>query len=121
MRQALETELLRKVQLAAPEYGFRLFRNNIGALKDSTGRVIKYGLCNPGGADLIGWVPTIITPAMVGTTVARFSAIEIKSPTGHVTQEQRQFLSVVHQAGGVASEVYTLEQAGLLLGDAKCI
>lgn len=119
MRRHEETDLLRKVQLLAPEYGFRLFRNNVGALKDAAGRVIRYGVCNPGGADLIGWVPVVITQVHVGQTIARFAAVEIKAPGGKVTAEQRQFLSVVHQAGGVASEVYTIHEAGLLFGASK--
>lgn len=32
----------------------RLFRNNTGAWKDPSGRIVKYGLCK-GSSDLIGW------------------------------------------------------------------
>ena len=42
----------------------RLWRNNTGALKDATGRLVRYGLC-PGSSDLIGLRTRIITEAEV--------------------------------------------------------
>jgi hypothetical protein len=36
-------------------------------------------------ADLIGWRSITITPDMVGTTVAIFASIEVKTPTGRVS------------------------------------
>ena len=53
-RRALETQLLRKVLLMAPEHGFRLSRNNTGQYRTDQGHVIRYGCFNPGGADMLG-------------------------------------------------------------------
>jgi hypothetical protein len=114
MKNRLETELLRKILILAPEHGFRLFRNNIGAYRSEAGHYIKYGLCNPGGSDLIGWKPRLITAEDAGKTMAIFTAVEVKAPGGRVTVEQRQFLAVVEKSGGIASEVYSLGEADML-------
>jgi hypothetical protein len=74
------------VRLAAPGVGMRLFRNNVGVLKDERGVPVRYGLANDSAAlnrrlkssDLVGWRRLPITPAMVGGTVAQFVALECK-------------------------------------------
>jgi hypothetical protein len=67
-----------------------------------TGRPVQYGVCNPGGSDLIGWTPVCITPDMVGKTVAVFTAVEVKTPTGKPTEHQLNFITQVLRAGGFA-------------------
>ena len=37
---------------------------------------------------------------MVGTTIAQFTAIEVKSKKGSVRPEQQHFINVVNDAGG---------------------
>ena len=78
----------------------RLWRNNTGALKDATGRLVRYGLC-PGSSDLIGLRQVTITPDMVGQQLAVFVAIEVKD-RGRATEQQQAFISLVQQAGGLA-------------------
>lgn len=95
-----EAQILQQCRLKASECGARVFRNNSGSLKDSTGRWVQFGLC-VGSSDLIGWVPVTITQDMVGKTFARFLAIECKTSTGRLTSEQRQFLDLVEQHGGI--------------------
>jgi len=76
------------VRLEASQKGVKLFRNNVGALKDSTGRVVRYGLANDSAhvnkviksGDLIGWRPVVIEPRHVGFRVALFTSREIKAP-----------------------------------------
>lgn len=96
-----ETSILQRVQLDASRRGYRLFRNNVGQLLDARGVPVRYGLC-PGSSDLIGWRELVITPDMVGHTVAQFCAVEVKTATGKPTPQQMQFLESVAQAGGVA-------------------
>ena len=93
---------------------FRLFRNNAGALPDGRGGWVRYGLAT-GSSDLIGWRSVTITPEMVGATIAQFVALEVKTPTGRPTNEQRAFLAAVHRAGGVAAIVRSPEAANEVL------
>lgn len=72
--------------MLAPYVGLHLFRNNRGAFKDDTGRVVRYGLANDSkqlnkvvkSGDLIGWQLMRITPDMVGKTVPIFASVECK-------------------------------------------
>lgn len=76
------------VRLEAPERDVMLFRNNVGALRDDRGRVVRYGLANDSAAlnkecksgDLIGWRRVTITPSMVGCVIAQFVSRECKRP-----------------------------------------
>lgn len=114
-----ETAALQAIRLALGLIpGLTLWRNNCGALRDHTGRLVRYGLANPGGADLIGYRTVTITPDMVGKQVAVFTALEVKAPGGthRVTQEQRHFLDTVEAAGGIAGVARSPDQALLALG-----
>jgi hypothetical protein len=74
------------VRLEAPRFGVLLTRNNVGALQDDTGRVVRYGLFNESKAqndvlkapDLVGIRRVTITPAMVGSVIGQFTAREVK-------------------------------------------
>ncbi len=90
------------IMLALSNAGIMIFRNNVGALSDKHGRIVRYGVGNPGGSDLIGATPVKITQEMVGTTVAVFTAIEVKTPTGRTTEAQDRFLAAVRKRGGRA-------------------
>lgn len=97
-----ESQILAKVRLKASKLHYTLWRNNIGAYMDAKGHWIKYGVCNPGGSDLIGYREITITPDMVGKKIAQFCAIEVKTPNGKIKKEQALFLSAINLAGGVA-------------------
>lgn len=64
-------------------------------------RRIRFGLC-PGSSDLIGIQSVVITPAMVGRTVGVFLAAECKAGTGRASADQRAFLDMVRDRGGIA-------------------
>ena len=91
----------------------RLWRNNTGALKDQAGRLVRYGLC-PGSSDLIGLRQVVVTPDMVGQTLAVFTAIEVKD-RGRLTPEQQAFLTMVTQAGGLAGVARSPDDARSIL------
>lgn len=77
------------VRLLAAENDAKLWRNNVGVLTNEDGRPVRYGLANDSPAlnkrlksgDLIGWRRRLITPDMVGTTIAQFASRECK-PAG---------------------------------------
>lgn len=94
----------------------RLFRNNVGRLRDRFGNFIQYGVCNPGGSDLIGWRSVVVTPDMVGTRIARFMAIEVKGPRGAPSDHQQAFLDAVDRAGGLAMVARSVEDVAGAVG-----
>jgi hypothetical protein len=93
-------EVTDPVMLGASALGCRLARNNSGVAFHKDGSVVRYGVF-PGGSDMLGWSPLLITPGHVGTTVAVFTAIEAKTRTVSLTPEQRHFLDIVNRAGGI--------------------
>lgn len=98
-----ETDLQQRIRLALGlRSDLRLFRNQVGQLPDPrTGRPVQFGLAR-GSADLIGWRTVVVTPEMVGTKLAVFTSIEVKTPTGRLTPAQQAWLGVVRAAGGIA-------------------
>jgi hypothetical protein len=111
---ASEQTIQQHIRLACSTGNCRLFRNNTGTLKDANGRPVQFGLCK-GSADLIGWTTRTITPEMVGTQVAVFTSIEVKTATGRLRPEQRQWLDAVQAAGGVAGVARSVADAQQLL------
>jgi hypothetical protein len=100
------------VRLEAARKGVRLFRNNVGALIDSRGVPVRYGLANESkqvnevmkSADLIGWRPVVIG----GQCVAQFVSRECKKVGWHYTgdaheQAQLAWAQLVTAAGGDAA------------------
>lgn len=110
MKPQSEAAIQQEIRLAAGPAGSTLFRNNSGAYKDDSGRMVRYGVASPGGADLIGWTPVQITQDMVGRTVAIFTAVEVKKPGGRVTPAQQQFIDAVTRAGGFAGIAHSVEE-----------
>lgn len=107
---ASEQQIQQAIRLKLSKGRTRLFRNNSGALRDERGQLVRYGLCS-GSADLIGFQQVTITPDMVGQSLAVFTAIEVKSPTGRPTAEQEAFLAMVTHFGGRAGIARSIEEA----------
>ena len=94
--------------------GLRLFNNPVGeawmgkTVSQANGQIVlryprrvKFGLV-PGSSDLIGFRTVVVTPDMVGKPIAQFVAIETKGPAGRATKDQKNFLRVVDESGGIA-------------------
>lgn len=64
-----------------------------------------------GSGDLIGWRTVEVTPDMVGQKLAVFVSLEAKEGTGEMRRHQRQWRDQVIEAGGVAAEVRSVEDA----------
>jgi hypothetical protein len=91
-------------------HGARLWRNNTGAIKDQTGRLVRFGLCK-GSSDIIGITPVTITADMIGKRIGAFTAIEVKTPKGKPTDEQINFIQRVKDLGGFAGVARSVEEA----------
>ncbi len=93
-----ESAVLQRVRLGAADVGVLTWRNNVGALMDAEGRMVRFGLCNDTAAlnkkikshDLIGIKPVLITHAMVGTTIGQFWSREVKEGGWHYTGTDRE-------------------------------
>lgn len=109
-----EANIQRQIMLAAGAKDYTLWRNNTGqawqgqvtrlpngSILIDNPRPVQFGL-SKGSSDLIGIKRVTVTQDMVGQQVAVFSALEVKTPRGNPTEEQRQFLNFVAGAGGIA-------------------
>ena len=99
-----EQDIQNLIRLALSERGILNFRNNVGCLKDATGRMVRYGLY-PGSSDIIGIMPD-----------GRFLAIEVKKPGKKPTPEQLNFIEAIRRHGGIAGVVHGVEDLAGLLG-----
>ena len=111
-----EAAVQQQVQLRAASRGARLWRNNVGACEDTTGRMIRYGLANQTAqinkvfksSDLIGITPVVINPLHVGQTMGVFTAVECKAPgwkyrdSDERAVAQLAFINFVVSRGGIA-------------------
>ncbi len=101
----LESDVMHAIRVAlAGQHGVVLWRNNTGAIKDSRGIPVRYGLCE-GSADLVGIVRTGYGPG-------RFFAFEVKRDQHEEpTKEQYAWGAVVNDAGGYWGWGWTIAQA----------
>lgn len=113
-----ETNILRRIRIAASKLGARLFRNNVGVAIYPDGRRVRYGLA-PGSSDLIGWTPITVTPEHVGQTLAVFTAVEVKGPRGQVAAKQQNFVGQVNAAGGLGIIAYSAEDVEAAVGSTR--
>ena len=88
-----------RLELGKSPYGV-WWRNNCGFDAE---RKIRYGVGNPGGADLIGLYFGI------------FVAVEIKTERGRLTPEQKMWGELVEKKGGIYAVVRSVEDARALL------
>lgn len=115
------TVFVKKIHLYASQF-CTLFRVNTGTgwvgdevIKLANGDVLiknarpfKAGL-HVGGGDLFGWKSEIVTPEwyakMAGKKVAVVVNLECKYGTGRLMPDQRNFITQINDAGGIAGEV----------------
>jgi hypothetical protein len=113
---ASEAAVQAQVRLEAARKGLKLWRNNVGVLRDERNVPVRYGLANDSkllnqtvkSGDLIGWRPVIITPAHVGSLIAQFVSRECKRPDWKYSGDdheraQLRWVEVVTADGGDAA------------------
>jgi hypothetical protein len=59
------------------------------------------------GGDRVGWTDVIITPEMVGKTIAVFTSLEIKGPGDVLDAGQKKWHNLVLEHGGISEIWYT--------------
>lgn len=84
-----------------------LHRNNVGMARMPNGAPIKFGVGNPGGADL------------VGVFRGRALYVEIKTPTGRQSPEQKAFQSLVERHGAIYRILRSVEEAQSFLQELR--
>ncbi len=125
-----ESNIIKLIQLKFSKLKWRLFRNQTGTgwqgkaqrigKRDfyelqpgdvivRAARYITFGL-TVGSHDMIGWRPLLITQEMVGTTIAQFTSMEVKTENLKPTPEQIIWRDNVNQAGGHAKIVYSVDE-----------
>jgi len=113
-----EAWLQSAVRLEASQKGMRVWRNNVGALQDSSGRWVRYGLANDSkglntevkSGDLIGIRKVLIEPRHVGHTLGLFVSLECKEPGWMYSGTEREvaqlkWINIVTSMGGDAKFV----------------
>ncbi len=84
-----ETNIMNRIMLAMSKKGWLVWRNQVGLFKTMDGtRTIPIGI--KGSSDLMAIKPTVITPEMVGQTLAVFVAVEVKTATGRQSEPQKK-------------------------------
>lgn len=122
---------MHEVMQRMSDAGSRLFRNTVGvAFQGKPERVTQETMVRmmpgdvlvrqartitvgfpTGSSDLLGWTPRMISEYDLGKVIAQFTAVEVKSEDGVVEPEQKNFLEVVRDSGGVAIVARSAEEA----------
>ncbi len=111
-----ESQVDEEIKLeAAVQFRSHLWRNNVGAMFDAVGRMVRYGLANESAAmnekiksgDRIGVTPVVITPEMVGKTIGVITSIEVKKENWTYKGTEREkaqlaWIELIQNCGGIA-------------------
>jgi len=114
-KEGSEAHVQQAIRLEASRLGLRVWRNNVGACKDATGRMIRYGLCNDSAqlnkhvksGDLIGIRPVVIQSSHVGQIIGQFVSREVKASNWRYTGSEREvaqlaWINLIVSLGGDA-------------------
>lgn len=107
-----ETDITSNIRIDLSGFGVRVFKNVRGMFYTlDKKRKVKAGLMAPGASDLIGGTPVLITPDMVGRTIAVFTVIEVKTKDGKASGDQGDFITYVREMGGFAGVARNPQEA----------
>lgn len=113
-----ETDITNRIMLDESQHGTILFKNIRGMFLTLDGKYkIKAGLQCKGSSDLIGYTPVKITEDMVGSVFSVFTAIEVKTETGGIRQDQLDFIDRVKARGGLAGIARNSDDARKIVVD----
>lgn len=116
-----EANAQQAVRFAVAQAGGMSWRNNVGATParcpdcGTQRQPVRYGLANDSAqlnsriksSDLILAIPRVVTPEMIGTTIAQFGSVEVKAPGWQYTGQGREaaqaaWLALIKKLGGYA-------------------
>lgn len=103
-----------RLRMSELRRGFML-RYQVGTFLTMNGDPVKIG--EVGVSDLIGVTGYVVKPEDVGRTIGVFTAMEVKTATGRVRDEQSGFVARVLKLGGIAGIVRSPEDAEKLISD----
>lgn len=104
-----ESKLLAEIRVAlAREPDMVLWRLSAGLSFGLDGTQYRAGMV-PGASDLIGVGPG-----------GRFIALEVKTTTGRVSDEQKMFMELVRKKGGFAAVVRSVDEALAAVRRMRC-
>ena len=86
-----------------------LWRNNRGQIETANGRLV-YGVGPNGSSDWLGYQRIVVTPDLVGCTLAVFLAVEAKRPGADATDDQMRFIERVQLAGGISGVAHSRDE-----------
>lgn len=92
-----ETKIQNRIMIKMSQKGYLVWRNQVGLFKTMDGRTVNIGI--KGSSDLMAVKPTVITPDMVGQTLAVFVAVEVKTATGRQSEPQKKWQAAVEKLG----------------------
>lgn len=95
-----EANVQASIMMALSADGHTAFRNNVGALPDRSGRLLRYGVGGNGGSDIIGICSD-----------GKFLAVEVKTAKGKPTANQLNFINAVKLKGGRAGVARSAQEA----------
>jgi hypothetical protein len=76
-------------------------------------RAVKIGM--PGISDIGGLTSLVITPEMLGQTIAAAVQVEVKAGKRRPTDEQAAFIAMVRSLGGRAGVARSVEEASAIV------
>lgn len=95
-----EQNIQSEIMIELSKSGCLIFRNNVGALKDAFGRLVRYGVGGKGGSDLIGVCPD-----------GKIICVEVKKHGCNPSDDQLRFIEAVRAKGGRAGVARSVEDA----------
>lgn len=127
-----EGDLMRSIMLRLSRIpGTKVFRNNVatawvgaskmfnkpetvnvkpGDVLIHNARILHAGLC-VGSSDIIGFKSVVVTPEMVGKTIAIFAGVEIKTASGKLSKEQIAFIDTLNRFGAIGAVARNEDEA----------
>jgi len=113
----VEKEVSARIRIEAAKIGCVLWRNNVGALLDCNGRMIRYGLAN----DSKRMNAVLKSSDLIGIWVGRFVSIEAKAPGWRYRGDAREtaqlnWINLINANGGLAGFATCWSDAMKILG-----